>query len=783
MTGADHHPTGGHDQDPGDRRSARRRRAGLWVAALLLPELIANVTSNAFSGTTIGRVLQVHAGPILSAVVALLIAVWGGWWLYDRWRDRRHPPPEPSRPATLSEPRIRPSWFRFPLRLYGRDAEVSHAVGVVKARGVVAIVGPRDIGSSSIAHVVIERLLEDGLIGDGDPIERFDLRGNFSTEPAGARAIAASILSASRLDEPADDSTPVLDDAARRLLAEWRHRRLVLLLDNVARPEQVAWLTGPWLAGQRTPLLVIVGEDPVGDAVDEGCTVRVGELGPAAMREILREELGGRPTRAGPFGQLWRGFWGESREPVDELLAALHGRPRAVRDLARALRSSGQAGSLERLVRNMRSGQSGDVQDRLWTAILPHVRETLSPRATTLLYALTALPVTGLGRSVIDAMLTEESTVDDSPPVAGPDPLAELCERDLVRELRAGSYRLPLEVRRAVQRLYPGELDTPAVRAAVERLVGYYAGQATSRAAELRTANSAAAAIWLHQEEPLLLALLSAWPPSAPLSAGLVDDLAVVAAVLETWYVREQQSAGLLDTGRRLRDIALRVDRPELTQLAGIRIAPGHRMAGDLKAAERAIEAVEPTEHVFGHATSAALRARWRTQRGLIHYARAVSVRGDRAAAAEWLEAAEREFRHALAAVPENDGPGLVCALINLAGVALKQHRPGRATDHLREAETAAKVCGDASGLAQVIEFQGLVAERRGNTERAVALWQDACDRYRKLGEEQGEARCLQHLGRITARASGVAGPDQASELLRRSAELRAGQPKIGSVD
>jgi len=85
--------------------------------------------------------------------------------------------------------------------------------------------------------------------------------------------------------------------------------------------------------------------------------------------------------------------------------------------------------------------------ERVWTAILDHIRDGLSESAVWLLHVLAELPVTALASNAITAMLVEHSG-----PVEAGDawaPVEELRIRNLVQET-GGRYRMPSEIRRAI---------------------------------------------------------------------------------------------------------------------------------------------------------------------------------------------------------------------------------------------------------------------------------------------------------------------------------------------
>jgi tetratricopeptide (TPR) repeat protein len=219
-------------------------------------------------------------------------------------------------------------------------------------------------------------------------------------------------------------------------------------------------------------------------------------------------------------------------------------------------------------------------------------------------------------------------------------------------------------------------------------------------------------------------------------------------------------------------------------------MAAAHRIGTHLDLADQAIGATEPAGF--------ALRARWHHERALIEFDRAAAVDGDRPAADERLQAAESELRIALGLVPAADNFGRVCVLVNLAAVHLEQRRLFPAIEFLDQAELLAGATGDLSGAAHVVELQGVAAIRGGNATQAVTRWQQALALYRDLGEEQGEARCLQHLGTLAVVSPDIAGlldtghrlpvgPNRAATVARdylaRSKHLLAGQPDRTLVD
>jgi tetratricopeptide (TPR) repeat protein len=775
------------------------RRLAIGLPLVLGPELVANLVSSMVTSSPFGSSLNQHWVLVLLVAGLLVAAVLVALWVLDRRRVARVRPQPPAPaivPRFVPEPQRLPAWHRFPSRIHGRDDDIERALRVVRSRGVVAVVGRRDIGTSSVANRVVARLLAEDVGGGADAVVWVDLRGNSSTSPPGARAIAGRLLSTFDLDEPADATPPVLADAAARLVAAARQRTTVLLLDNVFTADQVSWLTEVWPLAGQPPMLVIAGDEPAAAAVGPTSVVTVGELKLSAMRDILSDELGESRLRRFARG-VRRDLRVDRNDPVEELLSRFRGLPRAVREIARLLRVAGERSwSVVELIEDTADPLRGNEPlVALWRAVLPLLmrRRDLSERAIDLMRALAVLPVTGLSRESLDALLT-----DDEHAPGDEDPVGELSKANLVRESPPGRFRLPEEVRRALRQVEPWPVPERVWRA-VAALLRHYAVQAGRWATALRSVtDSRSAIVWLHQEEPLLRALLTDWRPDALPPESVVDDLAAIADALDVWYIRELQSDGLVTTSRGLAELADRAGRDELVELAQLRTAAAHRIGTHLDLADIAIAAGEPDERTARHPAGFALRARWHNERALIEFDRAALVRSDPPAFTERLQAAENELRRALALVPENDPAGRLCVLVNLAAVCLEQRRLFAALEFLDQAEVVAGASGDLSGAAQVVELQGVQAIFGGNAPHAVARWQQALALYRDLGEEQGQARCLQHLGTLAVVSPDIAGvldtghrfpvgADRAAAVahdhLVRGRRLLAGQPDTTLVD
>lgn len=326
-----------------------------------------------------------------------------------------------------------PVWHR-PDPLFGRDAEVRQALISVREAGYAVIAGPRDVGTSAVAATVVARLVDDG--GDPRDVRRFDLRSRSTSGPDDTIATAGRIVAAFGIDEPSEDTERVLSRSARRVVAALGERG-ILLLDNVSNPEQVAWLVREWPPGGAR--LVVAGETAVAKAAGDRA-VELDALDRAHLRAIWDAELA--TPEAGVRSRLreWLGRRRDSADGVVELLDAGLGRPSAVKAFAQEIRRPGSTVTLDGLLAALHStGPLDGPLERVWSAILNNIRAGLSAEASWLLHALAELPVTGLTRGAVAALL-------DAADLA---PLEELRIRNLVRE-QGGRYRLPQEIRRAI---------------------------------------------------------------------------------------------------------------------------------------------------------------------------------------------------------------------------------------------------------------------------------------------------------------------------------------------
>lgn len=755
---------------PPDREWLKQLRLALftvvtWFVLSIIGELIGNQANNTAAGQTIGHFVLLVA---VIAVPGFLIG-WAALSLRERRRRRspiaaeETPPP----PRLLAPPPWHP---REPL--VDRDVEVRAAVRAVCATGVVAVVGARDIGTSAVGQAVAQRLIDEHGVEVGDTT-RFDLRSRSSSVPDDAVTTAGRVVSAFGIDEPADDTDTVLANVATELVAVFRESGGTLVLDNVSTAEQVAWVVGAWPADG--PRLVIAGEIAIGDVVEEDRRVEIGPLALRDLRDLWRREMDTPVPR-----RRWWDFVrrprtagrNDEREPLDELLRSCLGRPGALMALVQELRRPGSAATVAELVATLRGdGPVDGPLERVWHALLANMRQGLTADAVRLLFALAQLPVTGLTKSAVTAML---GVTED--PVA----LEELRIRNLVQEAD-GRYRLPREIRRVIEGTTSAEERATVAEGTVPALLRFYATLAHDWAAQLETSPRGAAAWFRVSEQSFRPLYGGAYLQDDGLLKVVFDDLCAIADALERWYVRERQSSGLHAVSSGLYGLADRIGRPEMIALTAIRMAAARRMA------RRLGEAVAHLDDARAHLVRVSdqrLRAELDT-RELVERALFALARGGEAGSGQELAALR------------DRAPRSPTVYIVRAALCLARDEPGEALDHLRRAEELAQELRDHGSQAQAIELRGVALSKRDLIE-AVRAWQLARAAFASIGEDQGEARCLQHLG-----SAAVTDPRAAGQLLRGSPEpldrreaaevalthlerakaLRAGQPNTELVD
>lgn len=686
-----------------------------WYALTIVGELIGNQANSTVLGQTVGR-LVLLVGIVL---VPTFIVVWAWHTLRVPRRGEIEANPQP----------IVPPIWRRPPGLCGRRTEVAAALRLVRANGIVVVIGERDVGTSSVGQAVAQELIDHHGVDPG-VTTRFDLRSRSASKPDDAVVTAGRVVSVFGIDRPADDSAEGLAKVARELVGVFRAPDGTLLLDNVSTPEQVAWLVREWPS--TGPRLVIVGDTALADLAGHS-TVEVDPMSIDDMRALWRA------ARRKPHRPWYRRPPFVHRpEPaeLDDLLKACLGRPRAVLAFAQLVGRPGSTETVPGLLARMREeGPAEGTVDRVWRAILANVRAGLSPEAERLLSALAELPVTSLLKGAAAAMLGVNGE---------PAALAELRSRHLVEEVD-GRYRLPEEYRRAIQSTTEEEVRRAVAAKALPALLGFYREYAEQWAARLEV-DPEGARRWFEESEPSFRPLYSAKYPDDDLLRAAFDDLSAIADALARWYARERLSRGLLAVHEGLHDLAERVGWLDVAALAAIRTATAHRMERQFGDAVKELDMARThIEQVSNPRVRADLDARERLARALVAIDRGTGL------------------PEALTELSQPKASPAV--LINVGVLCLARGEPGEALEHLLLAEERAQDTGDDGARAHSVELQGVVLSQR-NLVEAVRAWQQARTTFARIGERQGEARCLQHLG-----AAALTDAHAAGQLLRGNPE------------
>lgn len=726
-----------------------------WLALTAANELLASLFEESGFGK---RFWQYGLNVVYFVVPAGLIILL--WLYFRRPRDPDEVEAEPVEPVTP------PRWYeRAPL--IGRVEEVRAGVTEVRANGVVVVVGPRDIGTSAVGQGIVQKLIDDHK-AEKNRTYRFDLRSRSARGPDDAAATAGRVVSPFGVAMPADDSAEVLARVAGKLVDRFRGDKSTLMLDNVSTPEQVGWLVREWPTS-GPPYLVIAGEPEVAEAIGGGRPVTVGQLEPQHLRAIWEAELAAPERRR---ARRWRtrvrrlltAVRRRAPDNLDRLLPYLLGRPKAVELLAAEIRRTDGRITVADLVRDLGTDDPRDESAsgplvRVWKVILGSIREGLSVEASWLLDALSELPVTGLTRTTVQALLQgdDESALD------------ELWDRNLVEEVDE-RFRLPQELRRAVTDTNTDERRATVIRRALPALLAFYAKHVASQA--VRLDRDPAAHEWFKTSEESLRPLVSTeYYRDDSLLAQVLDDLTSIADGLEKWYVREQKSVNLRKVGQGLFALAERVGRPDLAALGAIRTAIALRIARRPGDARTQLDLAEVQ--------------RDRVQRNEVRRDLETRI---------WVERAllgDDEAKDGLSRVKQSPTVLLNRAVLCLAAGAIDDAR-----NLLAKAERLASASGDLGCVAHCLELRGIaLSYEDGDLPAAAVLWQRARLMFGNLGEKHSEARCLQHLGaaalidtEVAASISNGATDEESlskaiDALLEGAKELRAGQPDTGLAD
>jgi tetratricopeptide (TPR) repeat protein len=244
--------------------------------------------------------------------------------------------------------------------------------------------------------------------------------------------------------------------------------------------------------------------------------------------------------------------------------------------------------------------------------------------------------------------------------------------------------------------------------------------------------------------------------------ADVIDDLARIDDALDVWYQHDGQASRAAAVHENFHALATTAGRPDLAELSEIRLAGVARSSGDPDLQELpqketpVLQSRWPWSYRWWRSASA-LRARRHHENALRCLVKA-DQETDPAEKAYQLSRAEHELKHVWTYLPKRDITGEVTTLLTLAAVYLHQRRPDRALARLELAASRAEDAGDGEGYAYATELSGIAAWMQGRAPIAAAAWSRALQEYRRLDNQLGEARCLQHLGSAVFVAPELAG-------------------------
>ena len=363
-----------------------------------------------------------------------------------------------------------------------------------------------------------------------------------------------------------------------------------------------------------------------------------------------------------------------------------------------------------------------------------------------LLALLPEVPLTWLTDAAVAALL--DRSVPDARRV-----LTELTRLGLLVAVTPSRHRVPREARAL------GLRAGDRAPAALARLVGHYAGEATQRLVALtgvpvpgrpdRGSAEREAEAWFRREDLALLALLEK-PARLPRSAA--PRVALLADALEVWFTRDSRPADRRAAAEAALAAAVTLADPDGELTALLRLAAVARTEGELD---------EAADHLR--------RAR---ELGAGTDARLVTGLGQQALATGDPAGARQEFERNLSLRPRRDAVGRLIDQVDLSAVLIVEGQLDRARRLLQEAGVLAGEAGDLAGVAYAQELLGVVAARQAEPATALEVWAEAQLLFEQLHDDQGQARCLLHRGTVLAATE----PATAAEMLRASLALRGTQ-------
>lgn len=625
----------------------------------------------------------------------------------------------------------------------GRQEQLAQLDGLLLAQAtdqptaivISAISGTAGVGKTALAvhwaHRVADRFPDGQLY--------VNLRGYHPGRPVPPGEALARLLTGLGVD--GQDLPLDLEDRAARYRSELAHRQLLIVLDNASSVEQVR----PLLPGTRSCAVVVTGRDRLAGLVAlHGAHRLVLDLLPSADAVTLLRQLIGARVEADPAAAA------ELAEQCSRLPLAL--RVASERAAARP------ASPLAELVAELRDRQhrlvlldgdghppasvravfSWSVQQLPATAVRTFRLLGLHPGPDLDRYAAAALAGTRLevaGRS-----------------------LELLLDAYLLHPTGPGRYGM-----HDLLRAYAGHLagtEEPAAErdAAIERLLGYYAGTAVAAMDRLHPAEA-----HLRRSVPKPTTPTPALADLDTARTWLDGDRAcLVAAVAHAtangWHNHAVQQSGTLarylENGHLLDALAVHEHAYHAAGRAG-------DPAGQANAQRLLATIYDRTgEHELAAEHFQQALARFRQTGDLLGEARTLNSLGNQDGWIGRRQMAAERYEQALALFRKlDDQTGEAVALLNLGNEAVFAGHHQRAIDYYSQALALFQRLRHYQGEANTLNNLGSSAQRQGDYAAAAGYWRHAVQLFQRLGDLVGEALAQSGIGLNLAR---LGRPDQA---------------------
>ncbi|MGW3606601.1 tetratricopeptide repeat protein [Micromonospora sp. NPDC005161] len=717
-------------------------RGPRWPVLIAVGTLVSGVLGNLASN----MLSELAASVLGPASIALVVSGGVGFVVFEMRRRRtgREVSPEPT--EVVAAPATGAPTLPYPAGFTGRDEHVQAVLALLAREHAVAVLGRRAVGTSACAVQAANLCRED--FPDGQYY--LDLRRG--GRPRSARQVLTALAGVLGTAAPISGRPDALAVAADALRGQLDGRKILLVLDNVDRPEQVLPLLPPTA---RTCRLLLAG-GPALSGLQGVVAHWIAEPGPAEAVELFAAA-----GVAAPAARIRRAD--PRTDPAVGDIVELCGRqPRTVRALG------------------YRTAQHGwrhaDVLDALRRAVQtpPHQRVTVSPAARLVTERDTAYrALTREARRLYRLMSLAPAPVD-RPAIAAlagrhPERVTALLDQLAAAAFVVGAPGDRYEIRPLLAgnaRLHLRDADPARARVAAQaRLTRHLARQAERHAANLAVLGSPPDREWslpldddpygwfdLHQE--LLLAVVR-------VPAGAAETLP--RRVRRWWFRLAVALCGWLAHVERLNEweqVCRTVlatptadDRPEIAGWAHNELGVLRRRRHDPQGAAAALT------------LAVAERGRRGTAQARMNLGLALIDLGQLDDAVEHLELSRRHRSGA-------DRAGHALTDLGLGAAQLARGELEIAHHHLVQAANTFRSVGDARGYAAALTNLVLVHAALGEHLDAAQAWRAALREYESVSDPTSRAAALLNAGATLLTAT----PGQARaayELLAEGRRLR----------